>query len=239
MTAGSAAIPRTNQLLHHFDDTLPYKPRRLTRAERNHREVFVYYSPKNQRIVTIADALQMALAIKYEFDPTTRCFVERPRRLRLNAKTEIDVSFWIRLKVGDEESVLAMPDDGKTSSTSGTVLLRDRTLLENAARAQGFALRYITERELLAAQASLAIGLELLPWVWFYGRIAVGACVREHILARLTQVERVTVSNLVRTLPQHPSHVRATIAALVHDGTLALSGYSAGAADAVLEVRRV
>lgn len=69
MTAGAAATAdASSHALHATDSKLPYSPRQLTRSERLSREVFVYPSPRNKRVVTIADVVNAAMALTFEFD---------------------------------------------------------------------------------------------------------------------------------------------------------------------------
>ena len=82
MTAGTTATADASFVASHaIDPKLPYTPRKLTRGERNRREVLVFFSPRNQRIVTIADAVNSAVALKFEFDPNIKRYIERPRRI--------------------------------------------------------------------------------------------------------------------------------------------------------------
>ena len=55
MTAGTKATQTNPINAHAVNATLPYAPRTLNRGERSRREVFVFFSPRNQRITTIAD----------------------------------------------------------------------------------------------------------------------------------------------------------------------------------------
>lgn len=236
MTAGIASTSPTSAVLHRTDTSLPYQPRPLTRGERSRREVFVFYSPKNQRITTIADAVQAALAIRFEFDPTLSNYVERPRRIQYTPKQQLDISFWTKCKkTGEERFHLLIPESGTVGSTSGTVSIRDKEKLDEAAARNGVILHYPTERELLAARTWLATGFELLPWVWWYGHLVTRSIIRNQIRAQLEQVERVTLCSLIRTLNHPPSHVRAVVAGMIHDGALVLVDYVPGAVDAVLE----
>jgi hypothetical protein len=237
MPAGTAAIPVVSEHLHRVDDALPYRPRALSRSERNRREIFVYFSPKNHRIVTIADAPNMALAIQLEFDPTVARYVERPKRLSLGAKTDIDLSFWTQSTSNEERIHLLIPETGLTGSTSGATSIRDRTALEAAARNASITLNFVSERELHAARTWLATGIELLQWVWLYRRLVGRSVIRQEIVTRLADVSRVSLSGLIQHSPHNPAHVRAVVAGMVHEGALQLVDYVPGAVDAILERR--
>ncbi len=237
MTAGTTATADASSVASHaIDPKLPYTPRKLTRGERNRREVLVFFSPRNQRIVTIADAVNSAVALKFEFDPNIKRYIERPRRIQLTAKQQIDVSFWTRDASGEERFYLVVPETGTVGSTTGTVSIRDRGELDEAAQRNGIRLHYVTEAELLSARTWLATGFELLPLVWDYGRLATRSLIRNQIRARLANIERVSLSNLIKTLDFTPASVRAVVAGMIHHGELRLVDYLPGAVDAVLEV---
>ena len=239
MTAGTTATADASSAASHATDpNLPYTPRKLTRGERNRREVFVFFSPRNQRVVTIADAVNAAVALKLEFDPNIRKYIERPRRIQFTTKQQIDVSFWTRDTSGDERFYLVVPDAGTVGSTAGTVSIRDRAELDDAANRNGIRLHYVTEPELLSARTWLATNFELLPLVWDYGRLATRSLIRNQIRARLANAERVSLSSLFKTLEFTPANVRAVVAGMIHQGELRLVDYLPGAADAVLEVVR-
>src|SRR5690606_10561691 len=157
MTAGTSATADVSSVASHATDpNLPCTPRKLTRGERNRREVFVFFSPRNQRVVTIADAVNAAMALKFEFDPNIQKYVERPRRIQFTTKQQIDVSFWTRNASGEERFYLVVPEAGTVGSTSGTVSIRDRSELDDAAERNGIRLHYVTELELLSARTWLA-----------------------------------------------------------------------------------
>ncbi len=239
MTAGTSATADASSVASHATNSnLPYTPRKLTRGERNRREVFVFFSPRNQRVVTIADAINAAVALKLEFDPNIQKYIERPRRIQFTAKQQIDVSFWTRNTSGEERFYLAVPNAGTVGSTTGTVSIRDRSELDDAAQRNGIRLNYISEPELLSARTWLATGFELLPLVWDYGRLATRSLIRNQIRACLANTERVSLANLITTLDFTPASVRVVVAGMIHQGELRLLDYLPGAADAVLEVAR-
>ena len=68
MTAGAAATASGVATSHHVDASLNYTPRPLKRGQRSRREVFVFQSPRNGRVVTVADASAFAYALLLEFD---------------------------------------------------------------------------------------------------------------------------------------------------------------------------
>ncbi|KAF1721003.1 hypothetical protein CSC76_16680 [Pseudoxanthomonas mexicana] len=236
MTAGTKATQAKPITAHAVNAALPYQPRMLNRGERSRREVFVFFSPRNQRIVTIADTVNVAFAMQLEFDPTLSAYVERPRRLKLSDRQEVDISFWTRSKSGEERFHMLIPHSGNLGSTTGTLSVRDRGSLDVVAQRQGLVLHYVTEAELLASRAWLATAFELLPLVWEYGRLLNRALIRPHIEALVRNAERVSLARTIDALAYDPGQVQAVVAGMIHEGALRLVDYQPGARDAVLEV---
>lgn len=239
MTAGTASTRfESDADVHGINSSLPYQPRKLTRSERNRRELFVFHSPRNNRVVTIAELLHLAIALRFEFDPTLTAYVERPRRIALSPKQDIDVSFWTRDHAGEERYYLAIPNAGTMGSTSGTVSIRDREQLDEAAARHNLCLTYLTEREMVSNLGQCAIAFELLPHVWSYSRLLSRSIIRDRITGFLSNNYRTTLAQLIDLLDFPADSVRAVVAAMVHDGTLSLVEYVAGNATITLEVRR-
>lgn len=237
MTVGTAATRDESLSKSHVTNPiLPHEPRKLTRSELNRREVFVFPSPRNARIVTIAEFLHLTLALQLEFDPNLQCYVERPRRIALSPRQEIDISFWTRNKQGEECYYLAIPASGTIGSTSGTVSIRDREALDAAAERHALQLTYITERELISSIADCAVRFELLHHVWAYQRLVSRSIIQEQILALLTNRPRLTLSGLIQHLAFDADNVRAVVAGMVHAGRLRLVDYTAGSAQATVEL---
>lgn len=133
---------------------------------------------------------------------------------------------------------MVVPQSGTVGSTTGTVSIRDKGELDDAARRNGIKLHYVTESELIYARTWLATAFELLPLVWDYERLATRSLIRNQVHARLASSERVSLSNLIKTLEFTPANVRAVVAGMVHRGDVRLVDYIPGSADAVLEVVR-
>ena len=237
MTAGTAATrDELKPKSHVTNPILPYEPRRLTRSERNRREVFVFPSPRNARIVTVTEYLHLTVALQFEFDSNLQCYIERPRRIALSPRQDIDISFWTRNKQGEERYYLAIPASGTIGSTSGTVSIRDRDALDASAERHGLQLSYITESELVSSIADCAVRFELLHHVWAYQRLVSRTIIQEQILALLTIRPRLTLSSMIQHLAFDADNVRAVVAGMVHAGTLRLVDYTAGSAHAMVEI---
>ncbi len=239
MTAGTAATrTEADAEVHAINASLPFTSRLLTRSERNRREIFVFHSPRNNRVVTVAELLHLAIALQFEFNPSLVAYVERPRRIALSPRQDIDISFWTRDRAGNEHYYLAVPNAGTMGSTSGTVSIKERDKLDDAAARHDLQLTYITEREMITAIANCTMAFELLPHVWAYSRLVSRTLIRAEINAHLLNNPRTTLAQLLQLLKFPPDSVRAVVAAMVHDGSLSLVEYVAGNATVTLEVRR-
>jgi len=239
MTAGAAATTGDAPVSRHMvDNTLPFKPRILSMGERSRRETLSYSSPRNGRIVTLTDPGPIALGLRYEFDATLEVFVERPRRLALTPKQQIDVSFWTRDRDGIERMVLFVPTAGTVPSTTGLAAVRDRDILDAAARRHGFELTYVTERELLSASAERGAHWQLLPHVQHYRRLPTRALVESAIAALLATSPTVTLRRAGQQLAERftVDQVAAVLAAWVHGGRLRIPTHAGFNEDTVMEV---
>lgn len=238
MNAGtSATIVDPSIDRHYTNPNLPYRPRVLSRGERTRRETFVFYSPKSQRVVTVCEFIGFALALQLEFSPAMAAYVERPRRLALAPKHEIDVSFWARDKSGEEFFYLAIPSAGTIASTRGVASIKDRALLDEVALRHGIKLTYKTEHDLIAAGAQINAYFLLLPHVQSARRILDRAIIRKDILAFLQGITRASFRQLIAVQENvDSSSVVAVAASMVHDGTLRLVDHSLLSQDSMLEV---
>lgn len=205
-------------------------PRPLARGERSRRVVHVYYSPRNTRVVTIADAINACLGLKLEFDPTVLEYVERPVRLQIGPREQVEVEFWSRHRDGEQRYHVVLP--------AGPSAAARREELERAAERHGIVLHFTPEEVLRSEQAWLRTAEELLEWVWWHARLVSRSTIRAQIKARLAAIDRVTLTQLVATLAFPDPHIRAVVAAMIHDGSLRLVDYTPGAEDALLEVAR-
>jgi hypothetical protein len=114
----------------------------------------------------------------------------------------------------------------------------DHTALLDAAARDGYQLHITTEAQLRAEMSTLQMAFELLPWVNWHARLATRSVVRAQVLARLKVTERLALSSLIEAADAPHSHVRAVVAAMIFDGTLAPVDYVPGSADMIVEVRR-
>lgn len=233
MPAGSSATAKPRESTsapsrHTSPATGAPKPRPLARGERSRRVVHVYFSPRNQRVITIADAINACLALKVEFDPSVVEYVERPIRLQIGPKEQCEVELWTRHINGEQRYHVVLP--------SGSLAAQRRSVLERAAERHGLLLHFTSEDVLRSEIAWLRTSEELLQWVWWHSRLVSRSTIRAQINARFGAIDRCTLGQLIDTLAFPPAHIRAVVAAMIHDGALRLVDYTPGAQDALLEV---
>jgi len=241
MSAGAAATVNATPLTrHHVDESLPFRPRKLSTGERCRRETLTYYSPRNKRIVTLTDAGPVALGLKLEFDPSLVAFVERPRRIALSEKQQIDLTYWTRDVKGKEQFLLFIPSAGTIASTRGLAAVRDREALDAAARRHGIELTYVAERDLLSASAERGAYWQLLPHVQHHRRLRVRSFVEASIEALLAVTPSLTLRGASKQLGERftPDQVAAVLASMVHRGRLRIAAPVGFNEDSVLEVAR-
>lgn len=239
MSAGTAATTADAPIARHtVDERLPFRPRTLSMGERTRREALTYFSPRNRRIVTLTDAGPIALGLRLEFDPSLVAYVERPRRLALTDKQQIDVSFWTRDHAGNERFVLFVPTCGTLPSTAGLAAVRDRDVLNAAARRHGFELTYVTERELLSTSAERGAYWQLLPHVQHHCRLIVRSLVESAVEAAFVLTPKSTLRGISKQLADRftSDQVAAVIAAMVHRGRLRILVHAGFNEDTVMEV---
>lgn len=239
MTAGAAASSTgTASTTHHLDPCLTYTPRPLSRGQRSRLEVFVYQSPRNRRVVTVADRANFAMALLLEFDSSIQVYVERPRQIQLTPKTRIDLSFWSRTEDGDDRFHLLIPTARTARSSSGAVVLPGREELLEVGSRNGVHLTCLAEAELMSRLSQVAAAYELLPLVWASERIASRATIAQQVTTFLEIAERRSLADMASVLPFPQSRTRATVAWLIHQGVIRLIDHSPGASDCVLELCR-
>lgn len=236
MTAAAATGAKGTASVHRLNTLLSYTPRPLTRGQRSKREVFVYQSPRNHRVVTIADAACFAYALLLEFDPSVQAYVERPRTLQLTGNSRIDVSFWSISKDGQQCFHLLVPHDRKSHGIRGTVTLPADEELEEIALRNGVRVLYVSEAEVMSSLQDVATAYELLPLVWDSERVTARAVIAEQIGHLLGQVSSLSLSAIVVASTQPHRQILATAAWMIHQGMIRLVNHIPGAADAVLEL---
>jgi len=229
---GTASAARTKR----HDSQPVYTPRPLSRGQRSRPQGFVYPSPRNQRVVTVAEATGFAYALLLEFNPLVRWYVERPRQLQLTPKTRIDVSFWSQDHNGEHHFHLLIPNKRLGRGTSGNVTLPAAEEMGEIARRNGLQVTCVTEADVMSSLQKVAVAYELLPLVWDSDRVPERAVIADQVCTLLRNSSPASLSNLANALNYPNAKTRSTVAWMVHQGKVRLVDYCSGAADAILEL---
>ena len=242
MSAGRSATiaPLYNSTRYALAESgLPYQPRDLRPREREANDTYVFYSPRNKRVLAITGALNFCFALGLEFNASLEVYVERPRRLHLMPHREIDISFWTRTRHGQETFYLTIPSSQTAPGFAGTVQPRERDLLEAAAQLHGLQLSYVYERDLVRDGLRLATYLRLLPYVQGARRVFGRTAIQDRIDAHFDRVPTASFAQLQEALRDiDPANVRAVAASMVHSGHLGIDELRPISMDAPLERRR-
>lgn len=243
MTAGMSAtiVPlgkstKKKDAKNQDDWTLPFRPRVLTTNERQQRDLYVFYSPRNHRVVQVVEAINFALSLNFDFNPRLECYVERPRRINLTAKRQIDISFWTRDLEGKESFYLTIPASETIPAYGGDVVACERDLIDDAAKRHGIKIEYIFERDLVRHGDRLSLYFRLLPFVQSTRRIVCRSLIRDGIKEYFDAVPRASCHQLQQALPKYDrNHVQAVAAAMVHSGYLTVDNTSIFTLNTMLE----
>jgi hypothetical protein len=236
MSAGKSATS-TEAMSHHTAKGLPYSPIGLRRGKRDSREVFVFESPKGRRIATIAELPNFCLALLLEFDPSIAQYVERPRRISLAVRRELELSFWTRGRDGSESYLLVVPDKRVAASSTGLVKLPPDAELVAVAMDHGINLRIVTQAELTSQAHAISSAFELLPLVNASARLQNRSEVAAKIMAITASAARMSVKVLIQHIDASTFAASSIVAWLIHRGNLSLIDYLPGASDAFVEVK--
>ena len=236
MTAAVATGAMSTASAHRLDPLLTYSPRPLSRGQRSRREVFVYQSPRNHRVVTIADAACFAYGLLLEFDSCVLAYVERPRQLQLSANSRIDVSFWSVSVDGQQRFHLLVPQDRNSPGSRGAVALPSAEDLEEIALRNGVQVLYVSEAEVMSSLQGVAAAYELLPLVWDSERVTSRAVIAEQIGHLLRHVSSLSLGAIVAASTHPHRQVVATAAWMIHQGMIRSVNHVPGAAEVVLEL---
>jgi hypothetical protein len=241
MSAGlSATVSPEDETPQAQDPDLPHKPRQLTLGEATSREIFLFHSPKNHRTVKVAEYLHLALALRFEFDPSVESYVERPRKISVSPKFAVDIGFWTRSLSGQETFFIGVPNAGTPGHKRDGAFMRDRERMELAAQRHDLTLTYITEQELLTESIAIRTYFELLPHVQYARRIPSRLTIGQGIKAFFTLTPRASFRTLIGHLPQFGrDKVLSVTASLLHRGDLRVDLTRRLSLDSMLEEAHV
>jgi hypothetical protein len=202
----------------------PFSPRALSRPERRRGDLYLFHSPKLSRTVELIGCLNMAIALRLEFDTQVVTYVERPRRLSLASGVTIEFAYWTREGKGLERFWLPVAaGDTLHHPTSSRREHRQARDLVEAAQAAHIAVEFLFEEDLRRQSATLSTWYRLLPYVQTAQTLPHRESLRQHLHALFRTQARATVEQLERELQAfQAADVRAAIFDLVHSGELVL-----------------
>jgi len=185
----------------------------------------------------VADLVNFCQALMLEFDPQVEMYVERPRRITVGEKRDLELSFWVGRRDGTQHYQFVIPTKRVASLSVGLVKLPADDELIHMALNQGLVLRLVHENSLASRASEVAVAYELLPLVWANAKIAGARQLEVRIEDMLQNVERLTMSALQLQTGQARFAVACAVASLVYTGRVQLVDYRPGDPDALVEVR--
>jgi hypothetical protein len=217
----------------------PYAPRPLTRRERGRNDLYTFYSPKNDRLVSVANSINFALALKLEFDPVIRLYVERPRSLALSTRSSVDISFWASTREREERFFMTVLTNALTKyESAGTVTFRRKQALEAAAAGAGLTLAYVGEDLLIHESIQVQANLRLLPYLQASVDLHERGLVKEAIEAAIAPQKGITFDALEDRCSRYDqAHVRAVVAMMIAAGEVRIR--HPGACNRLATIERV
>lgn len=202
--------------------SLPYEPRTLTKSERRRGDLHVFYSPKLGRRVELIECVRMALALRFEFDPQTLTYVERPRTLEVQGEP-IELDFWTREQRGHERYWLIVAINDTVSPGSPRRNYRRARDMVEAARQAQLCLDFCFEEDLQKDAGALGTWYRLLPYAQTALTLPNREILRERVLREFDTLARASFDQIESSLRGfHAADVRAVVVNLVCDGLLAL-----------------
>lgn len=202
---------------------LPFGPRHLTRKEQRREDLYLYHSPKLDRIVAVIGVLALALALEFEFSADTVGFVERPRVLPYR-NSDVELSFWQREQSGRERFYLLVPDViHEAEGTSRGRRHRDARDIVDAANTAGISLQFVFDADVIAKAASIGTWFRLLPYVQTALTLPHRHSIQGRVLEAFASQSRMTMCQIEASLVGlNAADVRAVVCANIHSGTLVI-----------------
>ena len=208
------------------DESVPFQPRLLTKSERRKEDLYIFKSPKLGRNVEILQPLRLALALRFDFDPNTKVYVERPRTLQVR-NHQIELGFWTRETRGRERFWLVVPATDTIQDANKVRQHRHWRELVDAANEASMSLEFVHEAELLAMATTIDCYFRLLPFVQTAVSLAHRYPLRDQVRQLFLSVEQASFDQIDAALNSfHPADVRAIVCDLIHAGELSVSTQS-------------
>jgi len=204
------------------DKTLPFSPRPLSAGEQSAGDLYVYWSPKNQRRIDVLDVSSLAYALVLEFDPTVAGYVERPCAIQATESIRLSVSFWVSIPKGEDRFVFLAPTPIEASRRSQLQARSDQEIEAIGARS-GLRITIVHDADILADQEHIAGLYRLLPFFQQASRITDIDVIMDGVAALAQSCHQVSIGELVRSLSGSRSRVMSAIATFIAMGMLEVS----------------
>lgn len=240
MAAGNSSTTKpTKHKPLETDNTshLIHQPCKLSQGEAVSRNLFVFYSPKNQRMVEVCEWIHLALALILEFDDQIRGYVERPLEVKISPKQIVHVAFFTESMGGQRRYLMAIPKAGTVGHAKEGAALRDRARMDAAAARAGVSFTYVTEQDLLAKHVQLRRYFKLLPYVQSVRRVLARGVIANAVKAYFATKPRASIGQLILAIDRYPrDQVRSVVAQMIHGGTLTFIDNHVLSDDSLLEL---
>lgn len=201
----------------------PYSPRALTRSERRRGDLYIFKSPKVSRRVELIGCVNMALALKMEFDPDIATYVERPRKLTLASGTSKEFAFWVKSTSGSEYFLLSVAASETAQSPGPRHEHRLAREIIEASQIAHVVIEFSFEDELRRESAALSTWYRLLPYVQTAHVLPNREALAQQVRALFHTMDSTTVEHVEQHLRMFCSaEVRAVLFDLVQRGELKL-----------------
>lgn len=202
-------------------EALPFDPRPLTAKELSNEDVYITYSPKAARSVSLVGVTRLAFWLENEFDRATEAMVERPRNLELYSGRKVEIDFWTRGTDG-RETFWAVQGIEECERTQDGLQPKDANLWDQAAHRASLSLRFVFEHELQQRAQSIANYLRLLPHIQAARRRAevpsIAGRVKELFSLAVTSLSFQQIEGALGQIPVNV--VRMATCTLLHEGWL-------------------
>lgn len=197
-----------------------FSPRQFTRNEFTAKDLYITYSPRQERVICVEGVAKFGKWLLFEFDPSIAHCVERPRSLELDERRHIELDFWTREKNG-EETFWALLSQDETRADLGGRAPKEKLAWEKAADAAGIRLRFIIEEDLLVQSTRIANYFRMLSHVQASRRISHRMQIKSRIHELVFEYHKLSFRQIDASLNDFPAkEVRAVTCSLIHGGSL-------------------
>ncbi|MEG2578827.1 MAG: hypothetical protein RSA54_13980, partial [Glutamicibacter sp.] len=179
----------------HNGQRRPMVARELSASQIKRDDVFMFFSPKEDRRVSVLGPLQLALRLQLEFDPVVAAATERPRSIPVGTE-QVELHFWWQYVGGSEFYALVVPNAQTVPGTDGQRRPRQLDRLQAAARDASIALKLITEDQLKRPEGRTELCYQLLGICQSARDLGSALILRNEVAAVVNRSGRITANEL-------------------------------------------